>query len=248
MFKGIFTSASGMKVNQERLNITANNLANVDTNGFKRDESVQRSFREELVYKIEGNKATPLGRAGAGVMLESTYTQHQQAPLRKTGNQLDIAIEGSGFFVIDTPDGLRYTRDGSFTINNEGIIVTHQGYPVLGEGGPLETISDRDITIDNNGQIHLEEMLGDSFQIVDFAEANLLEKVGDNLYQANEEIEEIEANYQLRQGYLENSNVNIVQEMVNMIQVTRHYEANQKVITTMDNILDQAVNSIARLG
>ncbi|MFP4016861.1 MAG: flagellar basal-body rod protein FlgF [Halanaerobiales bacterium] len=248
MIKGIYTSASGMKVNQERLNITANNLANVDTSGFKRDEAVQRSFREELIHRIEGNKATPLGSTGSGVMMEGTFTQHQQGPLQATGNQLDLALEGSGFFVIDTPEGERYTRDGNFTINEEGLIVTQQGYPVLGEDGPLQTILDQDINIDTNGQVHLGDIAGDSFQILDFEDPQLLEKTGDNLYRANEDVEEIDADFQIRQGYLENSNVNIVQEMVNMIQVNRHYEANQKVITTNDNILEQAVNSIARLG
>ncbi len=249
MIKGLFTATSGMLVNQRKLNLTSNNLANVNTTGYKKDQGIQRSFKEVLVNRMDGNgRAVPLGENGSGVMLEESYTDYNQGNLRETGNQLDIAIEGSGFFVIQTENGIAYTRDGNFSLNNMGKIVTQQGYQVMGERGPLQTIQGNAINIDTNGQLYLGDIAGDRFQIVDISEPQLMEKMGDNLFRVEEEYIQESDNYLLEQGFLENSNVNIIQEMVKMIQLNRHFEANQKVITTVDGILDKAVNNIGRIG
>ncbi len=248
MIKGIFTAASAMMANQKKLNITSNNLANVNNTGFKKDQGLQSSFKEIMVSRINGNgQATPIGRNGSGVVLEESYTDYSQGNIRETGNQLDIAIEGSGFFVVQTPDGLRYTRDGNFTLNNNGQLITQQGHLLMGEKGPLQTIDGMDINIDTNGQLHLGNIPGDRIQVVNFQEPQALDKIGDNLYSSNEDLSEPAVDYQLRQGFLEGSNVNIVQEMVQMIQISRQFEANQKVITTLDNTLDKAVNQVGRL-
>lgn len=248
MIRGIYNAASAMVANQEKLNITSNNLANVNTTGYKKDQGVQRSFREVLISRIEGNEATPIGTTGNGVILDESYTNHTQGGLRRTGNSLDIAIEGTGFFEIQTPNGPRYTRDGNFALNNQGQLVTQQGYPVMGERGPLQTVQGQAVNIDSDGQLYLGEIRGDRIRIVDFPDSRQLQKEGDNLFTAGEDIVEPAADYQIKQGYLERSNVNIVQEMVQMIQVTRHFEANQKVITTIDSTLDKAVNSVGRLA
>ncbi|MFP4661017.1 MAG: flagellar basal-body rod protein FlgF [Halanaerobiales bacterium] len=248
MIRGMFNAASGMMVNQEKLDITSNNLANVNTTAYKKDQGVQRSFREVLISRIEGGEATPIGASGNGVILDGSYTDHNQGGLRQTGNTLDVAIEGQGFFVVQSPNGLRYTRDGNFTLNEQGQIVTQQGYPVMGERGPLQTIQGQAVNIGTDGQLYLGEIRGDNFRIVEFPDNNQLVKEGDNFFTTEGDIAEPAADYQIKQGYLERSNVNIVQEMVQMIQLNRHFEANQKVITTIDNTLEKAVNSVGRLA
>jgi len=166
--------------------------------------------------------------------------------MKYTGNDLDLAIEGNGFFVVETPQGKKYTRNGNFRLNHQNQIVTQQGYPVLGERGPLQTINGREINISEDGQVYLGDLKGDSFLIVDFNDKDLLNKGGDNLYELGEAREEINKDFNLKQGYLEDSNVKIVQEMVKMIETNRLYELNQKMIQNSDNILSKAVNEIAR--
>ncbi len=247
MIKGLYTSSSSMITNQERLNIISNNLANVSTKGYKHDEGVQRSFPEVFISRLEeGKRPAGLGEISTGVLLEETFTDYKQGGMQQTGAPLDLALEGRGFFVVQTPGGLRYTRNGNFTLNSTGQIVTQQGYPVMGERGILQTIDGRGISINGDGRIFLGDIRGDRFLVVDFPDYNSLEKVGDNLYQTQVEGEPAE-DYTVNQGFLENSNVNVVQEMVKMIQVNRYYEANQKVINIMDSTLDKAINSMGNV-
>ncbi|MFW6409458.1 MAG: flagellar basal-body rod protein FlgF [Halanaerobiales bacterium] len=252
MIKGLYTSAASMLTNKRQLDVVSNNLANADTTGYKKDETIQEAFPEMLLSRMSGGeKEATIGELGTGVNIDETYTSHRQGNLQRTGNELDLAIEGEGYFVVDTPMGESYTRNGNFTLNNEGQIVTQQGYPVLGEDGePLQTINERDIHVDGNGQIHLGDLEGGSLQVVDFEDSSDLEKVGDNLYQpVEDDIESEEAeDYSVAQGHLEQSNVNIVREMVNMIEANRHYQTNQKVIQKADSTLDQAVNQVGRVG
>lgn len=249
MIKGIYNAASGMLVNQERLNITANNLANANTTGFKKDQAVQKSFRDIIISRIEGNKKrVELGSLGNGTVMDSSYTDYTQGSLKETGNKLDLALEGSAFFVIQTPEGIRYTRDGNFALNNRGQIVTQQGYLVLGERGPIQTIDGMSIDVGSDGQLYFEEIRGDRFQIVEIRELQSMGKTGDNLYSVDEDMVENAIDFEIKQGFLEGSNINIVQEMVEMIQLSRNYEATQKVITTMDSTLEKAVNVVGRLG
>lgn len=249
MFKGVYTAASSMIALQEKMNLISNNLANVSTSGYKKDEGIQESFPEMLISRLEkGQRSRELGPLGTGVQLQQTYTDFSQGTLLYTGNRLDLALEGDGFFVVQTPNGLRYTRNGNFTLNEQGIIVTNQGYPVLGEDGPLQTIPGRGITVNANGQLYFDGIQGGRILVVDFPEPALLDKIGENLYSSDYEPEVLAGNFAIRQGFLENSNVNIIQEMVKMIQVNRHYELNQRVIATYDGTMDKAVNNVGNIG
>ncbi|ACL70408.1 flagellar basal-body rod protein FlgF [Halothermothrix orenii] len=248
MIKGIYTAASSMVTNQRKMKLVANNLANVNTAGYKRDEGIQVSFPEVFISRLEKGQATPLGELGTGVKIEEDYTDFREGQMNHTGNPLDVAIDGNGFFVVETPRGRRYTRNGNFTVNEQGQIVTQQGYPVLGERGPLQTIRGRNISINTDGQLYLDNLEGDRLLIVDFENRQGLRKIGENLY-VNEGIREIQASdYQIKQGYLETSNVNIVKEMVRMIEVNRAFEVNQKVIKNADQTLSKAVNNVGKLG
>src|SRR6056297_2827231 len=251
MIKGLYTAASSMLANKKNMEITSNNLANAETDAFKKQGVVQKSFSEMLISKIENGKNTgEIGKLGTGVSLSDSYTDFTAGDYQFTGNKLDLAIKGEGFFVIETPAGKRYTRNGNFTINREGKIVTQNGDYLLDEDdGHIQTLPDRELSIDGYGKLHFEDLKGGKIQIVDFTDHNILAREGNYNYRIKEEINEdinnfIEDadNYQVVEGYLEKSNVNIVKEMVNMIEITRLYESNQKVIQSIDNTLDKAVN------
>ena len=249
MLKGLYTASSSMLANQRKLNVISNNLANANTAGYKKDHAIQESFPEMMISLIEqGKEIKQLGSLGTGVRLQETALDLKQGPLNNTNNQLDFAIEGNGFFVISTPAGLRYTRNGNFTLNQAGQIVTKQGYLVMGQQGPMQTITGREIKVDESGQLYLGGINGDRFLIVDFPDGNQLRKIRDNLYQSSEEGEGLTTGYQLKQGYLENSNVNIIEEMVKMIETSRNFDSNQKVITAYDSSLDKVVNSVGKFA
>lgn len=250
MIKGLYTAASAMNVNMKKMDVTSNNLANVNSTGFKKTGSVQNSFSEMLISRFDNKGKQELGSLGGGVEIEENYTDHSAGNLNHTDNKLDLAIKGRGFFTLQTPEGVRYSRNGNFSLNNQNQIVNSQGHLLLNQNGePIQTIPGRDISIDKDGQINLGELEGDQINVVDFDDYRNLTKIGDNLYQSADGIEgnQVEDSKVL-QGYLEGSNVNIVQEMANMIETTRAYETNQKIIQTIDNSLDKAVNEVGRLA
>jgi len=257
MIKGLYTAASSMLASKKNMEITSNNLANADTDAFKKQGVVQKSFSEMLISKIENGKNTgEIGKLGTGVSLSNSYTDFSAGDYQYTGNKLDLAIKGEGFFVIETSAGEKYTRNGNFTINREGKIVTQDGDYLLDEDGRhIQTLPDRELRIDGYGELHFEDLKGSKIQIVDFTDHNVLARGGNNNYRIKEDINgdinnfrEDADDYQVVEGYLEKSNVNVVEEMVNMIEVTRNYESNQKVIQTMDNTLDKAVNEVGRIA
>ncbi len=250
MIKGLYTSASGMLSSKEKLNIVSNNLANANTTGYKKEGTVREAFPEMLINKMEGDSKEEIGSLGSGVRNQRTYTNFTAGDLKHTAAPLDLAIKGDGFFVVETPEGERYTKNGNFTLNEMGQVVTQDGYPLLNdEGDPLQTIDNREIYFDESGQMYLDDLEAGSVQIVDFENRENLEKIGENLYQLNdEEIEAMEAeDYQILQGYQEGSNVKVVKEMSNMIEANRLYELNQRAIKAADETLGKTVNDVGRL-
>lgn len=248
MIKGLYTAASSMLALETSINVTTNNLSNANTNAFKRDQAIKESFPEVLISRLEkGKKTSSLGSLGTGVRIAETYTDHTSASLKKTDNVLDLAIVGDGFWVVDTPNGNRYTRAGNFSLNQEGFVVTQQGYPLLGVNGPIQVLDTTEISVTEQGEVYLANSYSDDLLVVDFPNRQLLEKQGDSFYQFNGDEVELSSDYRIKQGYLEMSNVNIVQEMTKMIAANRHYELNQRVISNTDNTLEKAVNSIGRL-
>lgn len=240
-----------MKATSDNMDVVTNNLSNAESTGFKRKEGVQRSFPEMVMSRLKQDKpARELGSLGTGVHLEGTYTDFRDGDFRYTEGDLDFAIDGDAFFVVETPEGEMFTRAGNFSLNQEGHLVTQQGYPVLaGNGQPLENIPEEEVWIDENGVIQSGLQGGEELQLASFTDSNFLSKRGENLYQVGEaEREAVPEEVSVRQYYLEESNVDIVEEMVNMIEVNRLYEANQKTITAMDDTLGQAVNQIADLS
>lgn len=254
MIRGWYTGASGMNAQQNRLDAISNNLANVDTAGYKKDITVSKSFPELLLRRtnLDGVYETPFGSAeaapvigklGLGVETNENYTDFSQGSFRQTDQNTDIALGGKGFFAVQTPAGERYTRDGNFIIGKEGILLSKDGYPVLGEKGIIHVENDK-FTVNEDGIISLQEQdeVVDRLKLVRFDNERYLKKVGNNLYATNDiagsaHIAEGSERPKFLQGYMETSNVNVVNEMVRMIEVNRAYEANQKTITSEDSMM-----------
>ncbi|MBU0729632.1 MAG: flagellar basal-body rod protein FlgF [Proteobacteria bacterium] len=234
---GLIESVETMLRQENRLSQVANNLANVDTTGFKKENV---TFWE-MLYKASGNRH----RVGKGAKI---ITDHQQGPTQLTGNPLDIAINGEGYFKIQTQRGMRYTRDGNFHKNSQGQVTTSNGDLLMGQGGAI-TIEGGIVTIDNQGSVYVDGNLADQLAIVTFADTNGLEKEGLNMYRTKsaDVQEQTPEEYTLEQGYLEESNVNTVKEMTEMIELQRVFEAQQKVIRTIDEINDEAIRRVGKL-
>ncbi len=178
--------------------------------------------------------------------MDEVNTDFNQGHLITTSNPLDLAIRGEGFFQVQTPEGIRYTRDGSFSLSSNGYLVTKEGYYVLGENGPLQLLQTGDITISQQGEVFVNDEYIDRLNIVTFADLNQLQKQGDNLYFTDAVPEPLQ-DADVVQGALEGSNISIVAEMVDLISAFRAYEANQKVIQTHDTTLDRAINDVGRI-
>ncbi|NYT71489.1 flagellar basal-body rod protein FlgG [Halomonas sp. QX-2] len=254
MIKSLWTAKTGLESQQTKLDVISNNLANVSTNGFKRS----RPVFEDLLYQnmrqpgAQNNiqDRLPSGmQVGTGVRAVATERLHTQGGLEQTENSRDLAINGEGFFQVLMPDGTTaYTRDGSFQLNENGQMVTANGYPVepaiflpanalsvnVGEDGTV-SVRQPGVAVDNEvGQISVSTFINPAG----------LQSIGGNLYletgasgAPNENMPGMNGAGRLFQGYVETSNVNVVEEMVNMIQTQRAYEINSKAVSTSDEML-----------
>ncbi|MCI1209534.1 MAG: flagellar basal-body rod protein FlgF [Treponema sp.] len=262
MVRGWYTGASGMNAQQNRLDAIANNLANVDTAAYKRDVTVSKSFPELLLRRTEadGVYKTPFGSAdaapiigkiGLGVETNENYTDFEQGSFRATENKSDMALNGNGFFAVQTPDGVRYTRNGNFLVGREGVLETKDGFPVLGENGPIKP-GETGFVVNEDGKIYTSDtmQLLDRIKIVRFDNERYLKKQGNSLYAENDisgpaHIAEGDERPKVLQSYMETSNVNVVNEMVQMIEVNRAYEANQKTIQSEDSMMNTLWSKVA---
>ncbi|MBU4316034.1 MAG: flagellar basal-body rod protein FlgF [Proteobacteria bacterium] len=239
---------AGAMFQQLRLGTISNNLANANTIGFKKDG---------VIFDAMGSVPLPDAQGSATSSMESdifaaniparTFTDFEQGHLVATGNKLDFAIDGKGFFCVQTKDGDRYTRKGNFALNENKELCTVEGLPILGEGGKI-TIDKNDFQIDESGTIFVGGSRVDSLKVVDF-EPNSLIKKGDNLFEPiNSDIQEKEAQaFTIQQGNVEQSNVNAVKMMTEMIDTLRGYESYQKVITSLNESTMLAINKIGEI-
>lgn len=258
MFRGLYTAYTGMVAEQNRLDVISNNLANSATTGYKKKAITNQAFQQMLAIKIrDGSEAyqdRAVGTMSLGTKTGEVYTDYSQGALRETGNTYDLAIEGQGFFQIrvTNPHGygtMKYIRDGNFNYTADGFVVDANGNRLQGESGDVNVPVDAaEVSIKSDGSIFADGQYIDRITLYDFADYDYLEQWGDNMYNPVDGATQIEAEGSIVQGYTEQSNVNVVSEMVNMITVTRAYEAGQKMIQTVDNMTDKAVNSVGRLG
>ncbi|NLA52693.1 MAG: flagellar basal-body rod protein FlgF [Alcaligenaceae bacterium] len=250
MTRGLYTAATGMIHQTRRLDTVANNISNINTNGYKKDQVVTRSFSDELLLRLGKGQTPPSRRIGTinhGVTVDTVVTSYQQGALQQTGQNTHLALNGPGFFAVLTDDGERYTRDGGFMLDSLGRLVTADGWPVSGEMGPIY-VGTEDFTVDSLGYIMVDGVYIDRLQIVNFENPQALRKAGHNLFiNPDPENEIVGFEGEVVQGFLEGSNVDAVKEVVEMVTATRNYESNAQVIRMIDDVLDKTVNEIGRV-
>jgi flagellar basal-body rod protein FlgF len=261
MIRGLYIASSAAISENKRIDVITNNLANVNTSGFKKDTMITESFPEILMKRIGAtdyrdiiakapitSKIGFIGKMNNGVRVDEVFTNFEQGSIDTSGNPLDLALQGKGFFSIETPAGERYTRSGEFTLNSEGYLTTKEGYKVQGQNGPIQ-IEGKNIIINEDGQVFSDGNEIDTLKLVDFNDYKLLKKQGESLYiDASGDAGNMkESEGLILQGSVESSNANSVKLMVEMITMHRSYEANQKVIKTFDDLLGKSVNEIGRV-
>ena len=271
-----------MRAQQWRLDAIANNLANVDTDGYKRDQAAFRAFPELLIRRMNddgvyqhpfgsADVAPIVGKLGTGVELNELYTSFEQGAFKESQSDFDLALDGNGFFTVATPWGERYTRNGSFILGKEGYLETKEGYPVLGENGPVR-VKANNFKVDKDGTVWInaeyaddpmtmvsredntwgQVFLLDTLKIVEFDVQRYVEKQGSSLYRSTDTsgpaaVMEPGSRPRVLQGFTEAANVEPVREMVQMIEVNRAYEANHKVIQTHDSMLGVLINQVTKV-
>ena len=222
MISGIFKLVDGAFIQQLRVENISNNLANIGTSGFKKGVM---SFDRALS------------------MQNSTRVDISSGPVVYTGNKFDVALEGNGFFKVMTTRGIRYTRDGAFTLNRDGELVTRSGDSILGDNGPIK-IQGKQITIERDGQIVADGSPVSKLSLVEFNAPQRLKKEGRSYYTYDGDESDVVPGLKtgVKQGYIEKSNVDTTEEMVKMIEAFRTFESIQKAIQNMDEVASKMIN------
>ncbi len=245
MNSGMYSALSGNIAAMKRLDIISNNLANVNTPGFKKDkmnfESMLNGPVNPPVFP-EGTTADPI------LQKDNMYIDYSQGPVTQTGNPLDLTIDGDGFFTVTTPEGPAYTRQGNFHLAADGTLVTADGYPVMGQQGAIR-IQGSQVDIDSTGLVTVDGTPADTISIMDFPKPYNLVKASGALFTAADPqvAAQPAAKAEIRQGHLEGSNVETIGEMVLMIETSRYFEACSKVVKGYDDMAAKATTDLGHL-
>lgn len=253
----IYMAAVGALAYEKRMQIVSNNLANANTVGFKQDYGNFQSLDPEELPDLTEADETEIAAFQADLFWNqfSFYTDHTGGSLKNTGNDFDLALVGKGFFCVQTPDGVHYTRKGDFTLNSDGVLVTRNGWPVLGESGEISVDSQgnphryKKFSVDEEGNVSVDGNQLDRLRIVDFPQPYTLAKAGDTLfrYEGSGQGDPAE-DVRVSQGFVELSNVDAVKMMTEMIEVLRGYESYQKIIRSVDEVNAIAIKDIGRVA
>jgi flagellar basal-body rod protein FlgF len=253
MLKNIYGPLSGGVAQEKVMEILSNNMANSNTTAFKEEQVTFSAMAANpwpnytsplppAPFKLDMRDLHRLhGNEFGYTALANVATSHVQGGLRQTGNPLDVALQGDGYFAVNTPFGERFTRDGSFSLTPEGSLVTKNGALVQGNNGPITGLSEGNIKILGTGEVYRDDQLVDKLKITSFENQQLLQKLGDNLYvHDGAPTNQVAFVGELTQGSLENSNVNPMRNLTNMIVAHRTYEALQKAIKSQDETMQQS--------
>jgi len=252
MANGMYTALSGVTAALNQLNTMANNLANVNTTAFKQDFVAFSPF-EEAMKDATAKQAPPVNQDVSGlesnafVLAAQTGTYHSQGNLQMTGNLHNIALEGDGFLAFDGPDGTIYSRDGTLSINQDGVICSKDGYPLQGTAGNLTVPADNPLHIDKTGRVFALGGEVGKIRVALFDDPRVLEKKSGNYFQPRTpEVTESTGGEepQFWQGYLEKSNVNAITSMVSLIKTQRTIEILQKQITTYNKLDEKVITQV----
>ncbi len=265
--QALYIATSGAYANQRKLEAITNNLANASTYGYKKNIVAFEGLYEpvspitplspKLYFDLHNEQVSQ-----RFVLFDETYIDFSQGALIETGNTFDLAINGDGFFAVMTENGIKFTRAGNFTLSPEGYIITQQGYKLLGQKGepirvPFEEWSPEDVVITPDGGVFVGVRQGEERKSIFVdkiavyslpQDITITRKVGENLFDVQDisYLEEAQ-NYEILQGFLEASNINPISEMVYIIEVQRAFEANSKVITTVDSTLATSIRDLGRV-
>lgn len=250
MIRGLYTSTTGMITQQKKMDVVTSNLTNATTPGYKSDELLSSSFADLMVGQSGGsslgNQSGEIGVLNNGIHIDEVVTSFSEGSLEETGTPTDLGISGDGFFTVMTPGGERYTRAGNFTVAADGTLTTQDGYAVLGTDGNAVRVGNASFTVDSDGTVFSKNGTS-QLKIVSF-EANAgLRKQGENLYLASNGASAKTAEGKISQGYLESSNVDMVKQMTDMIEISRSYEINQRMLKMQDEKLGRAVSEIGKI-
>lgn len=245
MNSGMYAAVSGSVAAMRRLDIISNNLANVNTPGYKKDKM---SF-EGLLAGPVNPPAVPQGKTADPILQkENVYIEYASGPVTQSGNPLDLALDGDGFFAVTTPEGTAYTRQGNFRTSPDGTLVTVDGYPVQGSNGSPVRVQGNRIEIDSKGEVTVDGSPTGTISVVDFDKPYALNKIGNALFvPADPQATPRTGKAQVMQSHLEGSNVESVSEMVQLIETNRYFEACSKVIRGFDDMAAKAANDIGRV-
>ena len=252
MIKGLYSAVTAMVMNATRQQVLSHNISNMQTPGFKQILTTAEDFMQnQAVYSNDYSAngiINYLGVLGLGTQISDEYIDFEQGALQDTGNPLDLALQGNGFFTVDTPDGQRYTRDGRFLRDADNNLVTVDGYQVLDSAGQPIQLPDGDISVGPDGAINVNGNAVATLGIGVFANPETeLQHTEGNLF-TGPDASTGEDVPQIVQGYLEMSNANPSQLMTQLVEVARSYEAAQKLVQNQDELLGKTIASLGRIG
>lgn len=250
MLRSFYIAGTGMITQRQKMNVIINNITNVDTTGYKYDQLVTQSFPDMLLSRLQDPAYTAnapyVGPQDTGVHIDEISTDWGQGPMQETDEQTDFAILGQGFFCVDTPQGVQYTRAGDFTVDANGMLLTQEGYYVLGTNGQRLNVGTNGFTVQLDGTIRTAEGANaGTIRIVTTENLDNMEKVGNNNWLPfNGAVMQNVANPQVQQGMLEGSNVDVGRVTSDMLVTQRAYESSQRMLRMVDQSLSRAVNDI----
>ncbi|MBB3908337.1 flagellar hook-basal body protein [Anoxybacteroides rupiense] len=277
MLRGFYTAAAGMLAEQRRVEMLTNNIANANTPGYKEDEAALRAFPELLLSRVQETTTptsdpasrlhrSPVGSIHTGVYMQELIPNFLQGDVKETGQPTDIALvdgtvpidaqtgmKGALFFVVQNANGdIRYTRNGNFTLDAEGYLTTNEGYYVLDENNQRIRLNGTDFAVAPDGTITENNARVARLNVAFAANPNTVVKEGNGLFRNDNgplpsAVDNPNVTYELKQRFLERSNVDVTRTMTDMLSAYRSFEANQKILQAYDRSMDKAVNEIGRL-
>jgi len=248
MIQGLYSAASGMVAIERRQATVANNIANASTIGFKRQNAVQEGFYSHFARQLRRPfHFDVVPGPGGGTAVVETFSDLRPGALSHTGNPLNLALRGPGYFAVDTPGGERFTRAGAFAIDADGQLATAEGYKVQNDGGGAIDVRGGPVTVGEDGTVYVDGVLTGRVRVLEFEEPHMLTREGQALYAASDAAMRRSAraaNTTVAQEHLEMANVNLSREMVDMTLSLRAYGANQRVINAIDETLSRLIDQV----
>lgn len=239
MYQGFYNLASNMITQNRNLNIISNNMSNVSTPGYKMDRMMESTFRDEMLYRYDQDGRTEVGTVSRMNVADERVTDYTEGGIRETGYPLDVGLTGDGFFVIETENGEVYTRNGSFNLNNDGYLILPGMGRVMGTNGPIQVDTD-DLTIDSQGRV-TDAQNGRYFgtlDVVDFADYGELTKVTGGVFTTG--AAPMGSNAVVTQKFLEDSNVNLAEQMTAMMSSQRVLQGSAQILRMYDQMISRA--------